>query len=130
MSSERRTQMPDWHKQERKIESGYAPFPNSDVILQEEACGGALLINFDTGHSLSLNAVGRFIWENADGDTSVEEITARIREAFSGVTESVAEETLEVVEVLKTGGFFGFEVAAGTKGPIRLTSNIPEVDHD
>jgi len=34
---------------EEMIDSSYIPFPNPDVILQEEGDGKAVLVNLDTG---------------------------------------------------------------------------------
>ena len=52
----------------------YKPFPNPDVFFQEEADGSAVLVSFDSGHSISLNSVGHFIWHAANGDSTVAEI--------------------------------------------------------
>ena len=88
----------------------YIPFPNPDVILQEEGDGKAVLVNLDTGNAISLNAVGRFIWDTADGNTSVEEIISKIKQNFSSVPDDISDDVIILVNTLKLNGFFGYEV--------------------
>ena len=93
-----------------KIDLNYMPFPNPDVILRDEGEGKAVLVNLDTGNAVSLNSVGRFIWETADGNISVEEIIAIIEQSFSSVPDEVSEEVISLVNILKLNGFFGVEI--------------------
>ena len=95
---------------EEMIDSSYIPFPNPDVILQEEGDGKAVLVNLDTGNAVSLNAVGKFIWEEADGNLSVAEIIENIEQNFSSVPDDISEDVIRLVSVLKLNGFFGYEV--------------------
>ena len=88
----------------------YIPFPNPDVYIQEETGGSAVLVSFDSGHAVSLNNVGRFIWQAANGQRSVAEIIDLIRASFEGVPESVSDDVLELVQILKMNGYFGEEV--------------------
>jgi hypothetical protein len=95
------------------IDPCYIPFPNPDTILQKEEAGKAVLVNFDTGNAVSLNSVGRFIWEVADGNRSVEDIISQIKENFSGVPESIDDDVLKLIKVLRQSGFFGYEIMTG-----------------
>lgn len=87
----------------------YIPFPNPDVYIQEETGGSAVLVSFDSGHAVSLNNVGRFIWQAADGNSTIAEIIELIRASFEGVPESVTGDVLEMVTILKFNGYFGEE---------------------
>ena len=95
---------------EEMIDNSYIPFPNPDVILQEEKDGKAVLVNFDTGNAVSLNSMGRFIWETADGNLTVAEIIENIEQNFSNVPNNIGEDVINLVSILKFNGFFGFEV--------------------
>jgi len=93
-----------------KIDSCYVPFPNPDVILQEEGDRKAVLVNLDTGNAISLNAVGRFIWETADGNITVEEIINRVKQNFLSVPDDISEDVIILVNILKQNGFFGYMI--------------------
>jgi len=95
---------------EETIDLKYVPFPNPDVILQDEGNGNAVLVNFDTGTAVSLNAVGRFIWEKADGNLSVSGIIDSIEQSFLSVPDDISEDVTMLVKVLKLKGIFGVEV--------------------
>ncbi len=88
----------------------YIPFPNPDVILQEEGDGKAVLVNLDTGNAVSLNAVGRFIWNAVDGNISVEEIINKIKQNFFAVPNDIGDDVIKLVNILKLNGFFGCEI--------------------
>ncbi len=88
----------------------YKPFPNPDICFQEEANGSAVLVSFDSGHSISLNSVGRFIWQAADGDKTISEIIELIKAYYEDVPDSVSDDVLEMVLILKLNGYFGEEV--------------------
>lgn len=99
--------------EEKTISLEYIPFPNPDVILQEEEGGRAVLVNFDTGNALFLNPVSRFIWETADGSISVEGIIKKIKQNFSCVPDNISKDVIETVNTFKVNGFFGSEVWRG-----------------
>ena len=88
----------------------YKPFPNPDICFQEEADNCAVLVSFDSGHSISLNNAGRFIWQAANGSSTVAEIIGLIREHYEDVPDSVREDVLEMVQILKLNGYFGEEI--------------------
>ncbi len=92
------------------IDLGYVPFPNPDVILHEEEGRKAVLVNLDTGNAISLNAMGRFIWEAADGILSVKEIIYAIEQSFSFVPDDISKDVIRLVNILKLNGFFGVAV--------------------
>ncbi len=95
---------------EEMVDFNYIPFPNPDVILQEEGDGKALLVNLDTGNAVSINSVGRFIWKTADGNLSVEEIIENIKHHFLDVPNDISEDVIKLVNLLKFNGFFGCEI--------------------
>lgn len=97
-------------QQENKINLKYVPFPNPEVIIQEDDRGCIVLVNFDSGHAISLNRMGRFIWESADGKATVQEILDKISETFSGVPENLEDDIIPLVRILKQNGFFGEEI--------------------
>jgi hypothetical protein len=88
----------------------YIPYPNPDVIYQDEDGGWAVLVNLDTGNSIAVNNTGKFIWKAADGRKSVGQIIGNIKEAFSSVPENIDKDVAELVENLKANGFFGYRV--------------------
>jgi hypothetical protein len=88
----------------------YIPYPNPDVVYQDEDGGWAVLVNLDTGNSIAINTTGKFIWKAADGRKSVEQIIGHIKETFSGVPENIDKDVAELVENLKLNGFFGCRV--------------------
>ena len=98
---------------DEKIDASYMPFPNPDVILQEEENGSAVLVNLDTGNAVSLNLVGRFIWDITDGNISVAEIINEIKQNFSNVPDDISEEVIILVNTLKQNGFFGYVIKNG-----------------
>ena len=93
-----------------EVSLDFIPFPNPDVLMKCKDDGSATLVNFDSGHALLLNAVGRFIWETANGDKSVRDLICQVKEDFEGVPESVENDMLEMVRILSQGGFFGKEI--------------------
>jgi len=97
-------------RSEKIIDSSYIPFPNPDVILQEEGDGKAVLVNLDTGNAISLNVVGRFIWDAVDGNISVGEIISKIKQNFSSVPDNISDDVIMLVNTLKQDGFFGYIV--------------------
>jgi len=54
--------------------------------------------------------VGKFIWEEADGNLSVEEIIENIEQNFSSVPDDISDDVIILVNILKLNGFFGYEV--------------------
>jgi hypothetical protein len=79
-------------------------------MIQEESDGGAVLVNFDTGNAVSLNSVGKFIWEAADGTISVPQIIEKIKVNFQTVPDDIGEDVSRLVNILKLYGFFGREM--------------------
>ena len=92
------------------IDLKFVPFPNPEVLMSSEEDGTTVLINFDSGHSMSLNRMGSFIWEAADGIKTVEDLIFQIIERFEGVPDHVENDVLELVEILKQNGYFGYEI--------------------
>ena len=95
---------------DQKVHLDYIPFPNPDVYIQVDVGDNVLLVNLDSGHSLALNRVGKFIWEAADGKTSVTTIIQRVIDTFDSVPEEVDKDVLMIVDELKADGFLGSEI--------------------
>lgn len=58
---------------------------NPNVVARALAAGqGGVLLHLDTGAYHSINAVGQAIWDLVDGDRTVGEIVAALRERVSG----------------------------------------------
>ena len=95
---------------DQEVHLDYIPFPNPDVYIQVDDRNDIVLVNLDSGHSLALNLVGKFIWEAADGKTSVTTIIQQVIDTFDCVPEEVEKDVLTIVAELKADGFLGSEI--------------------
>jgi DNA-directed RNA polymerase specialized sigma54-like protein len=92
------------------LDYDYIPYPNPDVIYQDEDGGWAVLVNMDTGNSIAVNNTGKFIWKAADGRKSLGQIISHIKESFSGIPDDIEKDVAELVDNLKANGFLGYKV--------------------
>ncbi len=88
----------------------YIPYPNPDVIYQDEDDGWAVLVNMDTGNSIAVNSTGKSIWKAADGRKSVGKIIGLIKESFSSVPDDIDNDVAGLIDNLRANGFFGYKV--------------------
>ena len=73
----------------------------SDGVLAQEAQGQTVLLRLDDGSYYALDDVGARVWELCDGQRSLEEIVAVMREEFAAPTEEIAADVQEFVEELR-----------------------------
>ena len=95
-----------------QTELGAIPVANPAVISQEEADGGLVLVNCDTGAALALNTTGTIVWKQIDGRRSPADITVAVSSCFRDVPDKVGEDVLSLLRLLAEEGFVGYEVVA------------------
>lgn len=86
------------------------PIPNPAVLSREGLNKDLILVNCDTGESLSLNITGKLVQNLILEGNSPDKILSSIKERFSDVPDSVADEVNGLIEILEEGGFIGYEV--------------------
>jgi SynChlorMet cassette protein ScmD len=89
------------------------PIANPVVVLREEFDDWAVLFNPDTAEALGINPVGVIAWKVMDGQHTLAEIVAEIRERCSDVPDNVADEIAAFAKNLAEHGFVGYELAGG-----------------
>ncbi|HPC73553.1 MAG TPA: SynChlorMet cassette protein ScmD [Syntrophales bacterium] len=87
------------------------PVANPLIVLREEFDDWAILFDPDTGNAFGLNPTGVFVWKLLDGDHSIDDISAELRESAEAVPEEVKDHLHEFVRSLEKQGLVGFEVA-------------------
>jgi len=87
------------------------PVANPLIVLREEFDDWAILFDPDTGNAFGLNPTGVFVWKLLDGEHSVDDISAKLRENADGVPEEVQGHVHEFVQDLEKQGLVGFEAA-------------------
>lgn len=85
------------------------PIANPMVVLREEFDDWAILFDPDTGHAFGLNPVGVFVWRLLDGNHTVRDIVARLKEHCQGVPEEAEEHVREFIGQLLQNGLAGYE---------------------
>lgn len=89
------------------------PIANPIVVLREEFDDWAVLFNPDTADAVGINPVGVAVWKRMDGQRSLEDIVAAIKDNFVDVTDTVLEEMTAFVDQLAESGFVGYELEGG-----------------
>jgi SynChlorMet cassette protein ScmD len=84
------------------------PVANPIVVLREEFDEWAVLFNPDTAGAVGLNPVGVAVWKLMNGERSLEEIAAYVKEEFYDVPETVDKELSDFVGNLAETGFVGY----------------------
>lgn len=87
------------------------PVADPVVVLREEFDDWALLFNPDTRDTVGIDPVGVQIWKLMDGTHDVSMVVAEIRERFSDVPETVADDVQAFIDDLVERGFLGYEVS-------------------
>ena len=72
-----------------------------DGILAQEAQGQTVLLRLEDGGYYALDEVGARVWELCDGQRSLEDIVAVMREEFEAPAETIAADVIEFVEELR-----------------------------
>lgn len=68
---------------------------NPNVVARALASGqGGVLLHLDTGAYHSINPVGQAIWDLVDGERTVGEITAALRERVAGAPPQLESDVL------------------------------------
>ena len=93
------------------IRTDLPPVPNPAVISRKGLGDDLILVNCDTGESLSLNITGMIVWELIQEGKNSDEIISNICQRFKNVPDSVHEEVTGLISLLVEGGFIGYELA-------------------
>jgi SynChlorMet cassette protein ScmD len=88
------------------------PIANPVAVLREEFDDWAVLFNPDTAAAVGVNPAGVAIWKLLDGQRSVEEIAAGLREQFDDMPAAAEDDVRKYVEELAQCGFVGYEIAS------------------
>jgi hypothetical protein len=91
------------------MELSAQPLVNPAVVWRQVLPGEAVLVNLDTAASLALNPTGLVVWQLVDGERSVAQIVAAVRDHFKEVPDSVAADVGELLDTLAEEGFIGLE---------------------
>lgn len=87
---------------------------NPVVVLRKEFDDWAVLFNPDTAEAVGVNPVGVVIWEQLAENRSIAEIADNIKENFTDVPGSAANEIQSFINDLTERGFVGFEFEPST----------------
>jgi len=60
----------------------------------------AVILNMESGHYYTLNEVGRFVWENIDGQNTLNDILQKILSTYNTGSKEGKEDLLQIVEEL------------------------------
>jgi len=86
------------------------PTPNPTVASRQILPGEAILVNLDTAASLVLkNPTAVFLWQLADGQRTVQEIIAAIRQECPDAPPTADADVLETLDLLEAKGFIQVE---------------------
>jgi SynChlorMet cassette protein ScmD len=94
----------------RTMSSSANPIANPLVVLRQEFDDWAILFDPDTAEATCINPVGVAVWQQLDGQHSVEEIIAALRRDYDDVSDTVEQEVTAFVQQLVERGFAGYEV--------------------
>jgi len=86
------------------------PVANPLVVLREEFDDWAILFDPDTGEGFGLNPVSVFIWKCLDGQHTIEDIKAELREVCEGVPEDAENYIKDFIQDLVEQGLAGYEL--------------------
>ena len=86
------------------------PIANPVVVIKEGNGDWVVLFNPDTTDAVGINAVGIMMWEMMDGQHGLADILQAVKERFSDVPASVAEDVAAFVDNLAVRGFVGYEL--------------------
>lgn len=97
------------------------PQANPAVLQRQAPDGEVVLVNLDTGASVALNQTGVIVWQMLDGQRTVEEIITAVRRSFPDAPPELANDVINLMDILAEDGFIGFE------WPSNLTLNNKEI---
>jgi SynChlorMet cassette protein ScmD len=84
-------------------------FANPLVVLREELDDWAILFDPNTGEGFAINPISTFIWKCLDGQHTVENILAELRENCDDVPDDAKNCTEEFIQELLERGLAGHE---------------------
>ena len=90
---------------------------NPSVVLREESDDWAVLFDPDTGKSFAVDPVGVFIWKRLDGNHSLEDIIADLRQKFLEIPETVQKDCMEFLDDLVKRAFVCPGAGSGFSAP-------------
>ena len=77
------------------------PRANSEIVLREEFDDWALLFNPDTGDAFGVNPTSVFIWKQLDGNNTIPDILAKLKEHCDDVSTDVETHVHDFVKGLR-----------------------------
>ncbi len=86
------------------------PVANPSVVLREEFDDWAVLFDPDTGKGFGLNPVSVFIWKRLDGQHSIKDILAELRENCKNVPGDAENYVKDFIQDLVEQGLAGYEL--------------------
>ncbi len=85
------------------------PITNPSVILREEFDDCAVLFDPDTAEAYALNPIGVFCWKCFDGQHTMPELVAELRDVCEDVPPDAQREIENFCQELATKGLVGYE---------------------
>ncbi len=86
------------------------PIANSVIVLREEFDDWAILFDPDAGEGFGLNPVSVLIWKCLDGEHTIQDIMAKLREECDDVPDEAEDNVRSFIEDLVERGYVGYEV--------------------
>jgi len=86
------------------------PIANPSAVFQKGFDDWAVVVNMDTGASVSLNPTGIAVWQLINGRRTVDQIVRAFTSQFREVPDSVDEDVGSLLTTLKEEGLVGYEV--------------------
>ena len=92
------------------MEASAKPAPNPAIVSQPIPDGEAILVHTDTAAFLVLkNPTTFLIWQLVDGQRTVQEIVAAVRQACPDAPPTADKEIVEMLDLLAAKGFIHLE---------------------
>jgi SynChlorMet cassette protein ScmD len=97
---------------ERYLTKTDKPLANPLIVLREEFDDWAILFDPDTGHAFGINPTSAFIWKLLDGQHTVADILAEMRDQFTDVPKEAETHLQEFIDELMAKGLAGYQSQA------------------
>jgi SynChlorMet cassette protein ScmD len=85
------------------------PLSNPLIVLREEFDDWAILFDPDTGKGYGLDPVSVFIWKRLDGQHTIEDIIAELRENCQDMPKDAEDHVIDFIQDLLAQGLAGNE---------------------
>ena len=86
------------------------PIANPLIVLREEFDDWAILFDPDAGEGFGLNPVSVYIWKRLDGNHTVQDIMAELKEDCEDMPDDAEKRVTDFIEDLIERGYAGYEV--------------------